>query len=114
MKRTNARKFGRIRKTRTALLKTLAFSLIMNGKIETTETKTKEIRPFVEKLVTEAKKGTPAARRLIGARISPKVVGKLFKDVAPKYKNRNGGYTRIIKTAIRGSDGAKMAVIELI
>lgn len=95
-------------------MKTLAFSLLTKGKIETTEAKAKEIRPFVEKIITKAKKGTIASRRLIASRISPKVVGKLFGDVSPKYKDRNGGYTRIIKTAIRKSDGARMAVIELV
>lgn len=114
MRRTNARKFGRVRKTRTALIRSLAYGLISKNKIETTEAKAKEIRPFVEKIVTEAKKGTVASKRIIGARLSPKAINKLFKEIAPKYKDRHGGYTRIIKTTIRKSDGAKMAVIELI
>lgn len=95
-------------------MRSLAYALISKGKIETTEAKAKSLRPFVEKIITQAKKGTIASRRLIGSRISPKVVGKIFKDIAPKNKSRQGGYTRIIKTAIRRSDGAKMAVIELI
>lgn len=95
-------------------MRSLAFSLFTKGKIETTEAKAKSLRPFVEKIITEAKKETVAARRLVSARISSKAVNKIFKDIAPKYKNRRGGYTRIIKTAVRRSDGAKMAVIELI
>jgi len=114
MRRTNARKFGRIRKVRKALMRSLAYALISKGKIETTEAKAKSLRPFVEKLITEAKKGTPASHRLVGSRVGVKAVPKIFKDIAPKYKTRAGGYTRIIKTAIRRSDGAKMAVIELV
>lgn len=114
MRRTNKRKFGRIRKVRRALYRTLCHSLVTKGKIETTEAKAKEIKPFVEKIITLAKKGTPAAGRLIAQRITPKIVSKIMKDVAPKYKNRHGGYLRIVKTDIRRSDGAKMAVIELV
>jgi len=95
-------------------MRTLAYALISKGKIETTEAKAKSLRPFVEKLITEAKKATPASHRLVGARVSTKALPKMFKDIAPKYKTRAGGYTRIIKTAIRASDGAKMAVIELV
>ncbi len=114
MRRTNARKFGRVRKVRISLIRSLAYALISKGKIETTEAKAKELRPFIEKVVTEAKKGTVASKRLVGIRLTPKAVDKIFKDIAPKYKDRKGGYTRIIKTSIRRSDGAKMAMIELI
>ena len=110
----NTRKFGREKNQRHALLRSLARNLIRDERIRTTTAKAKELRPFVEKIVTEAKKGTMASRRLIGARLSPKAVGKIFKDIAPKYKDRQGGYTRIIKTDIRKSDGAKMAIIELV
>ena len=96
------------------MMRSLAFNLISKGKMETTEAKAKELRPFIEKIITLAKKETVASRRLIGARVSPKAVSKVFKDIAPKYKTRAGGYTRIIKTAIRESDGARMAVIEFV
>lgn len=110
------RKFGRERNQRRALLKGLARALIVHGKITTTEAKAKEIRPYVEKLVTTAKADTLAARRLVSARLSSeaKLSKKLFKDLAPKYKGRAGGYTRIVKLPRRKGDGSKMAVIEFI
>jgi large subunit ribosomal protein L17 len=114
MRRTNARKFHRVRKVRNALLRSLAFSLIEKGKIKTTEAKAKEIRPVVEKFVSEAKKGTLGSRRILSAKLPQVAVAKLFKDLAPKYKDRKGGYTRIIKVAIRKSDGARMSVIEFV
>jgi large subunit ribosomal protein L17 len=112
----NKRKFGRVRKVRKALINTLALNLIVRGKIKTTEPKAKEIRPFVEKLITGAKRGDMATRRLIIAKLfnRSREVKKLFDVIAPKYKERKGGYTRIIKLGSRKSDGAAMAVIEFI
>lgn len=110
------RKFGRPKNQRTALIQGLALSLIKRGQIRTTLAKAKELRPFVEKLVTRAKSDTLASRRLIIARLGnqPTMTAKLFKDVAPKYKERPGGYTRIMKIAPRKSDASPMAIIEFV
>src|SRR3989344_2881163 len=113
----NKRKFGRVRKVRNALVNSLALNLIVREKIKTTEPKAKELRPFIEKLVTQAKenKGKNAAtRRLVISKLSnrDREVKKLFEVIAPKYVDRAGGYTRIIKLGARKSDGAKMAIIE--
>ena len=109
------RKFGRKRDQRVALLRSLAVSLIGRGKIRTTEAKAKELRPFVEQLVTKGREGTLASRRLITARLgNSKESKKLMDDIAPKYKDRSGGYTRIVKLPSRKSDGSKMAVIEFV
>ena len=116
MRHHNAnRKFGRETNQRHALLRSLASNLINADKITTTEPKAKEIRPYVEKLVTTAKAGTIAARRLITSRIgNPKSVKKLVEVIAPKYKTRAGGYTRITKLVNRSGDGSKMATIEFV
>src|SRR3989338_4941556 len=112
----NKRKFGRVRKVRNALIKTLALNLIVRGKIKTIEPKAKELRPFIEKLVTSAKKGDMATRRLmIGTLMNRRPeVKKLFEVIAPKYVDRKGGYTRVLKLGARKSDGAKMAIIEFV
>lgn len=112
----NKRKFGRVRKVRIALINSLALNLIVRGKIKTTEPKAKELRPFIEKLITRAKNGTGATRRLIIAQLSNRrpEVKKLFEVIAPKYKDTKGGYTRVLKLGARKSDGAKMAIIEFI
>jgi large subunit ribosomal protein L17 len=80
----------------------------------TTEAKAKELRPFIEKLVTIARNNTLAAKRTIAGRISSAVLPALFGKIAPKYKTRNGGYTRIVKVGRRKSDGSEMAVIEFV
>ncbi len=113
-KKKNIRKFGRVRKVRKALVKTLVEGLVSSGKIETTEAKAKEIRPFVERLITLGKRGGMASKRQIASRVSNRVADKVFTDMVSKYEKRSGGYTRIIKTKIRKSDGAKMAVIEFV
>ena len=95
-------------------MKSLALSLITKGKIKTTEAKAKELRPFVEKMVTVGKKETLAARRDLIAQIGTVGATKIAKDLAPKYKNRAGGYTRITKLPARLSDGALMAVVEFV
>ena len=93
----NKRTLGRTRSQRTALIRGLAISLFENGKIMTTTAKAKELQPFAEKLITNAKKGTVAARRQAASTLGePKdtVVKSLFDDIAPKYTERAGGYTR--------------------
>lgn len=117
MKHHNAnRKFGRKASVRNALIKSLALSLIKHGRIETTEAKAKEIKPFVESLVTKAKVDTVASRRLVASRLinQQEETKKLFVEIAPKYKDRLGGYTRIMKLGQRLSDGAPMALIEFV
>lgn len=113
------RKAGRsLRRTseqRLALLRNLATSLIEQGAIETTEAKAKELRPFVEKLITKARAGTLHARRLAGKHVQKReAADKLFQEVGPKFAKRAGGYTRILKTGSRKGDGAEMARIELV
>lgn len=111
----NIRKFGRERGQRNALLKSLALSLVVRKKITTTEAKAKELRPFVEKLVTRAKTKTLASRRLLVSRLGAGAgVKELVDTLAPKYEKRSGGYTRIVKLPRRLSDGAAMAVIEFV
>ena len=112
----NKRKFGKVRKVRKALINSLALNLIVRGRIKTTEPKAKELRPFIEKLVTSAKKDDTATRRLVISKLSNRrpEVKKLFEVIAPKYKNTKGGYTRVLKLDARKSDGAKMAIIEFI
>ena len=96
-------------------MRNLAISLIEHGAIETTEAKAKELRPFVEKLITKAKRGTLHARRLAGApHPRARAADKLFQEVGPAFATRAGGYTRILKTGHRKGDGAEMARIELI
>ena len=109
------RKFGRKRNVRRALLRSLALSLVEKGKITTTEAKAKELRPFIEKLVTHGKGGSLAAQRLIISRLqSEKGSHKIIADLAPRYQKRNGGYTRITKLPRRDGDASKMAVIEFV
>jgi len=112
----NVRKFGRSSSQRSALLKGLVISLINHGKIETTEAKAKELRPFVEKMITKANVGTLTSRRLILSRLYNLSIetDKLIKEIAPKYKDTPGGYTRITKLPRRGGDASKMAIIEFI
>lgn len=112
---SNKRKFGREKNQRNALMSSLARNLIRDSRIKTTTAKAKELRPMVEKLVTKAKTGTIAARRLVNSRIkSPTETKKLFEVVAPKYADRKGGYTRIIKLPNRDLDGSPMSLIEFI
>jgi large subunit ribosomal protein L17 len=109
------RALRRTSEQRLALLRGLATSLIEHGAIETTEAKAKELRPFVEKLITKARAGTLHARRLAGRHIQKReAADKLFQDVGPRFATRNGGYTRILKTGHRKGDGAEMARIELV
>ena len=113
-KRKLGRKLSRKKDQRKALLKGLASTLILNEKIRTTEAKAKEVRPLVEKFITQAQKRDLSSRRLLARFFSPKIVTKLFKEIGPRYRERKGGYTRIIKLGPRKTDGARMAIIELI
>lgn len=115
MRHSNSnRKFGRERKVRSALMKSLALSLVVNGKIKTTGPKASELRPFVEKLVTTGMSDTVASRRLLTSKIGGIGAKKILKDISPKYKERKGGYTRITKLPARKSDGSAMSVIEFV
>ena len=109
------RKFGMERKGRRALLKSLANALVRDEKIVTTEAKAKEIRPLIEKMITRAKGGDLAARRLLISRLgSDASAKKLVGTIAPRYKERAGGYTRITKLLSRKSDASRQAVIEFV
>lgn len=109
------RKFGLKKDQRNALLRSLARNIINEGKIKTTLAKAKELRPYVEKLVTKAKIGTLASRRVIISKIGRESETKVLIDtIAPKYKERNGGYTRIVKLNSRDLDSAPMALIEFV
>jgi len=108
------RKFGRKAATRNALMKSLARSLVLKEKITTTEAKAKELRPFVEKLVTTGKKATVAARRDLSIKVGPQGSKRIVEVLGPKYKDRKGGYTRISKLGSRNNDAAPMAQIEFV
>ena len=113
--RVAGRKLSRYRDQRIALLRGLVSELIIHEKITTTLAKAKETRVVAEKLITHGKKGTLHHRRLAKAQVpNKKAVEKVFDDVAPRYEDRPGGYTRIIKLAPRQGDAAKMAIIELV
>jgi len=99
---------------REALLKSLAYSLLTHGRINTTEAKAKELRGFAEKIITYAKAGGLSKRRLVAGILPKQAVKKLFEEIAPGFKDRRGGYTRIIRLGVRKSDGANMAIIELV
>lgn len=113
-KRKKGRKLSRKRDQRRALLRALASALFLKEKIKTTEAKSKEVSDFAEKRITRAKIGSLVSRRLLAREFSPEIIKKLFNDIAPRYLERKGGYTRIIKLGKRQSDGAKMAIIELV
>ena len=113
--RMNMRRLGRYGSHRRAMLGNLAASLFVEGSIITTVTRAKELRRVAERLITKAKSGTLADRRLVIARMPhKKAVLSLFNDVAPRYTERNGGYTRIVKLGNRVGDAAPMAVIQLV
>ena len=97
-------------------MRSLARSLILKGKIKTTEAKAKTLRPFVEKLITKSKNDSVAVRRLISSRLGGEKVAtsKLFDTLAPKYKERDGGYTRITKLGTRVGDASREALIEFV
>ena len=113
--KVGGRKLQRTTGHRNALFRNMAAALIKHEQITTTTAKAKELRPYVEKLITLAKKGSLANRRLAHARLLDDTqLKKLFEVLAERYKDRNGGYTRIIKAGFRASDAAPVAVIELV
>ncbi|MBO5035756.1 MAG: 50S ribosomal protein L17 [Clostridia bacterium] len=109
------RKLGRSTDHRISMLRGMVTYLLENGQIETTATRAKEVRSIAEKMITLGKQNTLHAKRQALSYITKEdVVKKLFDDIAPKYADRNGGYTRIIKTGPRRGDAAEMAIIQLI
>lgn len=109
------RKLGRTTAQRTAMLRAMVTFLFENGKIETTVTRAKEVSSMAEKMITIAKENNLHNKRMVMSFITKEdIVYKLFNDIAPKYKDRNGGYTRITKIGPRRGDAAEMAVIELL
>lgn len=109
------RKLGRPTDHRKAMLRAMVTYLLENGRIETTITRAKEVRPLAEKMITLGKKNTLATRRQAMAFVTKEsVVNKTFVELAPKYENRTGGYTRITRIGPRRGDGAEMAIIELV
>lgn len=113
--KSGGRKLQRTSAHRTALFRNMSASLIKHEQITTTVAKAKELRPYIEKLVTLAKRGGLANRRLAQSRLLDDTqLKKLFDVLAERYKDRNGGYTRVIKAGIRASDAAPIAVIEFV
>ena len=113
--RVGGRKLGRTSSHRQAMFRNMAAALIKHEQITTTLPKAKELRPYVEKLITLAKKGGLSTRRLAHARLLDDAqLQKLFDVLAPRYADRNGGYTRVIKAGIRASDAAPIGIIELV
>ncbi len=109
------RKLGRPTASRMAMLRAMVTFLLEKGRIETTVTRAKEVRSMTEKMITIAKEPTLANKRLVYAFVTKEGVSKkLFDEIAPKYADRKGGYTRIIKTQARRGDAAEMAIIELV
>lgn len=109
------RKLGRATDHRMAMLRAMVTYLLENGRIETTVARAKEVGPLAEKMITLGKKNTLASRRqAMGFITKEAVVAKLFSEIAPSYDQRNGGYTRVIKTGPRRGDSAEMAVLELV
>ena len=111
----NNRKLGRVSSHRQAMLRNLATDVIMHGKIETTATRAKEVRKVVDKLITLGIRGDLHARRQVLSYVQEEAVVKnLFDNVAPKYAERNGGYTRMYKKGPRRGDAAEVVILELV
>ena len=110
------RKLGRDNKHRKSMLANLTRDVIMNERIQTTETRAKEVRKFVDKMITYGKRGDLVSRRLALAFLhnDTECVKKVFDDLAKRYESRNGGYTRILKLNERRGDGALMVIVELV
>ena len=110
-----ARKLGRTTDHRKAMLRAMVTYLLENGKIETTVTRAKEVRSMAEKIITIGKNDSLHARSQVYSFIPKETVAKkVFDEISPKYKERNGGYTRMIKVGPRRGDAAEMAIIELV
>ncbi len=113
--RKKGRQLSRSRSHRRATLRNMATSLILHERIETTTAKAKELRPYAERLITLARRGDVHARRLAARKIQDRnALGKLFDDIAPRFSERPGGYTRILKLGHRKGDAADMSLIELV
>jgi large subunit ribosomal protein L17 len=112
--RKKSRKLSRKRDQRKALLRNLLREFFLKEKIKLTEAKAKEISGLAEKEIQKAKAGDLHSKKLLARKFPKNIVKKLVNEIAPRYKERKGGYTRIIKLGPRKSDGAKMAIIELI
>jgi large subunit ribosomal protein L17 len=113
--RKKGRKLSRTASHKKATMRNLASSLFRHGRIETTTAKAKELRPFAERLITLAKRGDLHARRLAATKIQDRqVLGSLFDDIGPRFAERPGGYTRILKLGNRKGDAAEMSLIELV
>lgn len=111
----SGRKLNRNSSSRVALARAQATALLREGRIKTTLTKAKELRPFVEKIITTAKAGDVHSRRLVAQDIHDRqVANHLFAKIAPQYADRPGGYTRILRVGTRRGDGVTMALIELV
>jgi len=109
------RKLGKPTDQRMAMLRQQVTDFLDNGKMETTLARAKEIKPLAEKMITLGKKNTLASKRQVLSYVTKEdVVKKLFDEIAPKYEDRNGGYTRIVKTGPRRGDAAEMCIIELV
>jgi large subunit ribosomal protein L17 len=109
------KKLGRTSSHRRAMLSNLATALLRHGRIKTTEAKSKELIRLTDRLITLAKRGDLHARRLVMRRILDKeIVGKLFGEIASRFKNRSGGYTRAHRFGIRQGDGARVVIVELV
>ena len=109
-----SRKLGRTSDHRKAMLRAMVTFLLENGKIETTVTRAKEVRIMAEKMITLGKEGSLHSKRQVFAYVTKEgVAKKLFDEIAPKYADKNGGYTRIVKIGPRRGDAAEMAIIQL-
>ena len=113
--RKKGRQLSRTRSHKKATMRNLATSLFQHERIETTTAKAKELRPYAERLITLARRGDLHSRRLAATKIQDRqVLGKLFDDIAPRYAERPGGYTRVLKLGNRKGDAAEMSLIELV
>lgn len=113
--RKKGRKLSRTASHKKATMRNMATALFRHERIETTEAKAKELRPYAERLITLARRGDLHARRQAARRIQDReVLGKLFDDIAPRFEGRPGGYTRVLKLGHRKGDAADMALIELV
>jgi len=113
--RKKGRKLSRTSSHKKATMRNMATALFRHGRIETTTAKAKELRPYAERLITLAKRGDLHARRLAGTKVQDRaVLGSLFDDIGPRFAERPGGYTRILKIGNRKGDAADMSLIELV
>lgn len=112
--KVRGRKFKRDHAQRKALMKSLAEAIILQERIQTTTAKAKELAPYIAKLITRAKKQDLLSAKIVHGMLSDEPAKKLLGDIAKKYEQRNGGYTRIIKTGNRNHDAAQMSIIEFV